>query len=160
MAAYACVVTTKSQASQSKDGLCPNAIFIGTHKDLEDKCPESREDKNQKICDMLLPAVHNDVIYCGEELKELIFPLNAKHPGPQEREFAAEIRRVIVESSRVKPKHIPLQWYALELALQKQMLELGRGVLSKAECFALAKRFHFDEESFEEALKYLDRMQF
>ena len=148
----------QSQASQSKDGLCPNAIFIGTHKDLEDKCPESREDKNQKIRDMLLPAVHNDVIYCGEELKELIFPLNAKHPGPQEREFAAEIRRVIVESSRVKPKHIPLQWYALELALQKQMLELGRGVLSKAECFALAKRFHFDEESFEEALKYLDSL--
>jgi len=148
----------QSQASQSEDGLCPNAIFIGTHKDLEDRCPESREEKNQKIRDMLLPAVHNDVIYCGEELKEIIFPLNAKHPGPQEREFAAEIRRVIVERSRVKPKQIPLRWYALELALQKRMLELGRGILSKAECFAVAQRFHFNEESFEEALKYLDSL--
>jgi len=150
-----CMRVIQSQASQSDEGLCPNAIFIGTHKDLEDKCPESREDKNQKIRDMLLPAVHNDVIYCGEELKEIIFPLNAKQPGHQEREFAAEIRRVIVERSRVKPKRIPLRWYALELTLQKRMLELGRGVLSKAECFAVAQRFHFNEESFEEALKYL-----
>ena len=104
---------------------------------------------------MLLPAVRDDVIYCGEELKEIIFPLNAKHPGPQEQEFAAEIRRVIVERSRVKSKQIPLRWYALELALQKRMLELGRGVLSKAECFAVAQRFHFNEESFEEALKLI-----
>jgi len=153
-----CMRIIQSQASQSDEGLCPNAIFIGTHKDLEDQCSESRGDKNQKIRDMLLPAVHNDVIYCGEELKEIIFPLNAKHPGPQEREFAAEIRRVIVERSRVKPKQIPLRWYALELALQKRMLELGRGVLSKAECFAVAQRFHFNEESFEEALKYLDSL--
>ena len=148
----------QSQVSQSEEGLCPNAIFIGTHKDREDQCPESREEKNQRIRDMLLPAVHNDVIYCGEGLKELIFPLNAKHPGPQEREFAAEIRRVIVERSHVKPKQIPLRWYALEVALEKRMLELGRGVLSKAECFALAQRYHFDEESFEEALKYLDSL--
>ena len=153
-----CMRVTQSQASQSEEGLCPNAIFIGTHKDLEDKCPESREEKNLKISDMLLPAVHDDVIYCGEELKDFIFPLNAKHPGPQEREFAAEIRRVIVDRSRVKPKQIPLRWYALELALEKRMLELGRGVLSKAECFALAQRYHFDEESFEEALKYLDSL--
>jgi len=153
-----CMRVIQSQASQSEEGLCPNAIFIGTHKDLEDQCPESREEKNLKIRDMLLPAVHDDVIYHGEELKELIFPLNAKHPGPQEREFAAEIRRVIVKRSRVKPKKIPLRWHALELALQKRMLELGRGVLSKAECFAVAQRFHFDEESFEEALKYLDNL--
>ena len=153
-----CMRVLQSQASQSAEGLCPNSIFIGTHKDLEDNCPESREEKNLKISDMLLPAVHDDVIYCGEELKELIFPLNAKHPGPQEREFAAEIRRVIVERSHVKPKQIPLRWCALELALEKQMLELGRGVLSKAECFAVAQRYHFDEQSFEEALKYLDSL--
>ena len=153
-----CMRVTQSQASQSEEGLCPNAIFIGTHKDLEDHCAESREEKNLKINDILLPAVHDDVIYCGEELKDFIFPLNAKHPGPQEREFAAEIRRVIVDRSRVKPKQIPLRWYALEVALENRMLELGRGVLSKAECFALAQRYHFDEESFEEALKYLDSL--
>ena len=153
-----CMTVLQSQASQSQEGLCPNAIFIGTHKDLEDQCPESREEKNLKICDMLLPAIQDDIIYCGQDMKELIFPLNAKTPGPQEREFAEEIRRVIVERSQVKPKQIPLQWYALELALQKLMLELGRGVFSKVECLAVARRYLFDDESFEEALKYLDNL--
>ena len=153
-----CMRVMQSQASQSEEGLCPNAIFIGTHKDLEDQCPESREEKNQKIHDMLLPAIQNDVIYCSENLNELIFPLNAKHPGPQDRNIAAELRRVIVELSHVKPKQIPLRWYAFELAVQKRMLELERGVLSRAECLAVARRFHFSEESFEEALKYLDNL--
>ena len=153
-----CMRVMQAQASQSEEGLCPNAIFIGTHRDLEDQCPESREEKNMKISDMLLPAIQNDVIYCGEGLKEVIFPLNAKNPGLQEQEIAAELRRVIVERSHIKPKKIPLRWHTLEMALQKRMLELGRGVLSKAECFALAERFHFDEESFEEALKYLDNL--
>jgi len=151
-----CMRVIQAQASQSEEGLCPNAIFIGTHKDLEKDCQEeSREEKNLKIREMLLPAVQEEAIYCSKEFKELIFPLNVKNPGPQEQEFAAKLRRLIVERSHVKPKRLPLRWHALELALQKRMLELGRGVLSKAECFAVAQRFHFDEESFEEALKYL-----
>ena len=64
-----CMWVIQSLASQSEEGLCPNAIFIGTHKDLEDQCPETREAKNLKICDMLLPAVHDDIIYHGEELR-------------------------------------------------------------------------------------------
>ena len=56
----------QSQASQSEEGLCPNATFKGTHQDLEDQCIESREEKDQKICDMLVPVVQNGVIYCSE----------------------------------------------------------------------------------------------
>ena len=151
-----CMRVIQSQVSQSQEGLCPTPIFIGTHKDLEQQCEsESREEKNQKIHKMLPPAVQDNVIYCDERLKELIFAVNAKTPGPQEKKIAAELRRVIVERSRVKPKQIPLRWHALELALQKLMLELGRGVVSKAEGLAVARRFHFTDESFEEALKYL-----
>ena len=153
-----CMRVIQAQASQSEEGLCPNTIFIGTHKDLEDQSPESREEKNLKICEILLPAVREDAIFCSEEFKELIFPLNVKNPGPQEKEFAAKLRRLIVERSHVKPKQIPLRWNALELALQERMLELGRGVLTKAECFAVAQRFHFKEESFEEALEYLHNL--
>ena len=153
-----CMRVIQSQASQSQEGLCPTPIFVGTHKDLEHQCPEPREKKNQKIYDMLPPTVQENAIYCGENMKELIFAVNAKTPGPQEKKIAAELRRVIVERSRVKPKRIPLRWHALELALQKLMLELGRRVLSKAEGLAVARRFHFTEESFEEALKYLDNL--
>ena len=154
-----CMRVIQSQASQSQEGLCPTPIFVGTHKDLEQQCEsESREEKNQKIHKMLPPAVQENAIYCDERLKELIFAVNAKTPGPHERRIAAELRRMIVERSHVKPKQIPLRWHALELALQKLMLELGRGVLSKAEGLAVAQRFHFTDESFEEALKYLDNL--
>ena len=153
-----CMRVIQSQASQSQEGLCPTPIFVGTHKDLERQCPEPREKKNTKIFEMLPPEVQDNAIYCGEKMKELIFAVNAKTPGPQEKKIAAELRRVIVERSRVKPKQIPLRWHALELALQKLMLELGRGVLSKAEGLAEARNFHFTDESFEEALKYLDNL--
>ena len=154
-----CMRVIQAQASQSQEGLCPTPIFVGTHKDLEQQCEsESREDKNRKIHDMLPPAVQDNAVYCGEKMKELIFAVNAKTPGPHEQKIAAELRRVIVERSRVKPKRIPLRWHALELALQKLMLELGRGVLSKTEGLAVARRFHFTDESFEEALKYLDNL--
>ena len=154
-----CMRVIQSQASQSQEGLCPTPIFVGTHKDQERKWKwESRRKKNQKIREMLPPAVQDNAIYSDKQLEELIFAVNAKTPGPQEQKVAAELRRVIVERSRVKPKHIPLRWHALELALQKLMLELGRGVLSKAEGLAVARRFHFTNESFEEALKYLDNL--
>ena len=153
-----CMRVIQSQASQSQEGLCPTPIFVGTHKDLEQCTSESREDKNRKIHDMLPPVVQDNAIYCDERLKELIFAVNAKTPGQQEKEIAAELRKVIVERPHVKPKRIPLRWHALELALQKLMLELGRGVLSKAEGLTIAQRFHFTDESFEEALKYLDNL--
>ena len=153
-----CIRVIQSQASQSQEGLCPTPIFVGTHKDLEHQCPEPREEKNQRIHKILPLAVKDKAIYCDERLKELIFAVNAKTPGRQEKKIAAELRRVIVERSHVKPKQIPLRWHALELALQKLMVELGRGVLSKAEGLAVARRFHFTDESFEEALKYLDNL--
>ena len=149
-----CMRVMQSQVSQSQEGLCPTPIFVGTHKDLEYQSQEPREEKNQKIHKMLPLAVKDKVIYCDERLNQLIFAVNAKTPGPHERQIAAELRRVIVERSHVKPKQIPLRWHALELALQKLMLELGRGVLSKAEGLVVARRFHFTKESFEEALKY------
>ena len=153
-----CMRVIESQASQSQEGLCSAPIFVGTHKNLEHQCQEPREEKNEKIHKMFPLAVQDKVVYCNERLKELIFAVNAKTPGQQEKKIAAELRRVIVERSHVKPKRIPLRWHALELALQKLMLELGRGVLSNAEGLAVAQRFHFTNESFGEALKYLDNL--
>ena len=153
-----CMRVMQSQASQSEDGQCANPIFVGTHRDLEHDCAETREEKNHKIREMLPPAVKAEAVYYGEDKKQLIFPVNAKTPRPQDEEVAAELREVVVKRSSVKPKRLPLRWHALELALQKLMLELGRGVLSKTECLAVARRFHFDHESFEEALQYLDQL--
>ena len=153
-----CMRVIQSQASQSEDGQCANPIFVGTHRDLEHHCEETREEKNRKLREMLPPAVKAEAIYYGEDMRKLIFPVDAKNPGPEDKEVASELRNIVVKRSSVKPRKIPLRWHALELALQKLMLELGRGVLSKTECLAVARRFHFDHESFEEALQYLDKL--
>ena len=144
--------------SQASQGFCPMSFYIGTHKDLEHQCAETRKEKNLKLLEILLPAVHSNTFFYDEKTEEPIFPLNVKTPGPEEHQIAEELRRLIVEKSCVKPRPIPLRWHALELALQKLMLELKRGVLSKAECFEVARRYHFDTESFEEALRYLHKL--
>ena len=144
--------------SQASQGFCPMSFYIGTHKDLEHQCTETRKEKNRKLLGMLLPAVHSKTVFYGEKTEEPIFPLNVKTPGPEEHQIAEELRRLIVEKSSVKPRPIPLRWHALELALQKLMQKLKRGVLSKAECFEVARRYHFDTESFEEALRYLHKL--
>ena len=144
--------------SQASQGFCPMSVFIGTHKDLEHHCSEKRKEKNLKLLELLLPSVHSNTLFYGEKTEEPIFPLNVKTPGPEEHEIAEELRRLIVEKSSVKPRPIPLRWHALELALHKLMRKLKRGVLSKAECFEVARRYHFDNESFEEALRYLHKL--
>ena len=150
-----CLRAVQSQVMKSSKGKSPKVVIIGTHKDLEDSCSETRAEKNAKIVDMIVPEIHDEVLYYGEQMKEVIFPVNAKAPGSEEENIAAKLREIIVEKSSVEPTDIPLQWYGLDVALQKLMRDLNRGVLSKTECRDVAARFHFSEKSFEEALKYL-----
>ena len=148
-----CVRTMQSHNPQEDKP--PKIIVLGTHVDKEHQCSETREVKNQKLMEVLVPAFPEQVVYYGEGMKELIFPLNARCPGEAEKVVAQEIREVIMKECLQKPDKIPLRWYALEQALQELALKYGRDVLKKEECFAAALRLHFDEESFEAALQYL-----
>jgi len=153
-----CIRTMQSHKFQKAAGKAPNLLFIGTHKDQEHLCPETREIKNQKLADMLLPEFQDEVVYSNLENRELIFPLNAKSPGEEEQKVAEEIRKLIMSVCTAEPDEIPLRWYCLELKLQEIAQALGRGVMSKDECFAVAGTLHFDTESFEAALQYLDEL--
>jgi len=50
---------------------------VGTHHDFEHLCPESREEKNQKLLSLLSPAFDQSLFFHGQEMKEIIFPVNA-----------------------------------------------------------------------------------
>jgi len=139
-------------------GKVPNLVFIGTHKDQEYLCPETRKIKNQKLAEVLLPEFKDEVVYSNLANKELIFPLNAKSPGEEGQKVAEEIRKHIMSVCTAEPDEIPLRWYCLELKLQEIAQALGRDVMSKEECFAVALRLHFDKETFEAALVYLDEL--
>ena len=82
----------------------PLMIVIGTHRDEESKFTESIEEKNQKLRALLDPNIL-DIIYNGEDLNNLIFPINAKTPEDKDRKMAKTIRERIMSrlpSIRIK----------------------------------------------------------
>ena len=139
-------------------GCAPKILIVGTHKDKEHECDESRDEKNRKLREMLLPEFENELIFLGEEMRELIFPLNAQSPGADERRIAQEIRKVIMEKCSPQADMLPLGWYALELKLREIAEALGSQVISYKVCFDVARKLHFDEQSFNAALSYLDEL--
>ena len=152
-----CIRTLQSHRSQ-RGGKAPYIMIIGTHQDLEHLCSETREAKNHRLAEVLLPEFQDEVIYFNLANMELIFPLNAKSPGMDEWKIAEEIRKIIMLKCATEPDDVPLRWYCLELKLQEIAQALGRDVMSKEECFTVALTLHFDRESFEAAVEYLNEL--
>ena len=157
----------------------PKIIMVGTHLDkLEEKTKESLsdsepslsqtltehvndveslEDKDRKLLEMLEPEFFDQLVFSSNDMKKLIFPLNTLNPGEQEKSKAQLIRRA-VEMSGGKKVKIPIWWYIMELLLQELAKQLGRGVLSRAECLEMATLLGIQEDSFNAALKFFDEL--
>ncbi len=149
------ITTLLSRESQASKGSRQRILVIGTHKDREGECldKETTKDKNTKLRKVLLPYADN-VVYYGNDV---IFPLNARSPTEEDHTVAEKIRTVIAQCTP-EPVRIPIQWYCLELRLKELAEDEGRSVLSKEECFAVARRLHFDEKSFVAALEFLHKL--
>ena len=151
-----CTRTMHSHRSKAGKGKAPKILILGTHADLEHECSETREAKNKKLLEILQPSFRDDIIYYGQDRKQVIFPLNAKEPGEAEHQLAKQIRELILCKGSHVPDKIPLCWYVLEQALQEMARRQGRVVLTREECFAAALQLHLDEKSFMAALDHLD----
>ena len=71
-----CVQTILSQSSNG-EGKYLKTLIVGTHSDLESSCFESRQVKNQKLVNMLTPALQDQLVFY-RPFSDVIFPLNAK----------------------------------------------------------------------------------
>jgi len=131
-------------------------IAVGTHKDKEKQCRETRAKKNEMLFDLLKPLFPDDLVLFGKAM-ELIFPVNTKNPDKHDNEVAVLLRRAI-ESSAPDPIDIPLWWYLLELALQRLAGQLDRKVLSRKECLDVAHQLGFSDKEFDAALRYFDEL--
>ena len=136
----------------------PKIIVIGTHKDEEHKCKESRDAKNARLGEMLLPAFKNEIIYFHYGTKKVLFPMNSKHPGQEEEDMAKTIRCAVTRNRQAVPTKLPLPWLGLEIVLDKVTLVLKRGVLNKSECLEIGRRLRLNESTLEAALMYLDEL--
>ena len=156
-----CIQTISSLPSTSppKDQAptCPKILVLGTHRDKESKCSETRDEKEKILRDVLHKgpkpdsAISEDLLYYGNKC---IFPLNAKSPEKQDEEIIGDIREEIVRLAP-QPQSIPLQYYALELELEKK----EESVISFKECLDIAKHsLLFEETVARAAIHHLDSL--
>ena len=148
----------RSSKDSGKDGEAPQIIMVGTHKDEENRCGESRETKNQKLRDMLLPTFEKEIIYYQPGTDQVLFPMNAKCPGKEEEDMAQAIVSKFSTKNRSDKRQLPLQWLGFEIMLEEITQRLKRGILSRNECLEVAHRLHLDESALDAALIYLDEL--
>ena len=133
-------------------------VVVGTFKDQEDQCEESRQEKNERL-EQTLALFQDQLIRPGPGSScagGVIFALNASlaGKGDQEEEKVGNELRTIIKC--VAPKYtfkMPMQYVFLEVELQKE------AVVSKSHCWEVARELHFkSEEDLEYCLSYLHQV--
>ena len=105
--------SVRTMHSYPTEGMHNKIITVGTHRDMEDRCSETRAEKNEMLFNLLHALFPDDLVLCGDAM-EPIFPLNTKDPDEDDQKVAMSLRQAI-ESSAPDPVDIPLWWYLLEL---------------------------------------------
>ena len=148
---------TRTMHSHPTEGKHPKIMVACTHRDMEDKCSETRAKKNETLFNLLHPLFPDDLVLYRAALNEPIFPLNAKEPDEEDKRVARILRQAI-ESSSPNPEELPLWWYFLEIALGRLAAMLGKRVLSRNECLRIAHHLRFPDEEFNAALQYFHKL--
>ena len=138
-------------AMQCSPDTQPLVIVMGTHRDAEDECTESRKEKNQQLKALLDAKVYWP-LYTGESMEELIFPVNGAVPTDLDRHVAQVLRGKIVSEFPQQSVKRPIAWYGLEIVLRRSS---RNGILSLTECQSHAKRLHMEGDVFSAALHHL-----
>ena len=131
-------------------------VMVGTHEDLQDQCSESREEKNERLRSKLCPEFDQSLVFHGLNMKELIFPINARNPGPQDHEVANKITEVIFNvASSLEPRKTPISWFKFEQLIQKLARDDGKRILRWRECLQVARLLHLSDKYLDAALDHL-----
>ena len=147
------------RSSPDTKGECSKIMIVGTHRDEEHLCTtETREEKNKKLEELLLPMFQEEVVYYNLAKNEVIFPVNAKNPEELDKSTARDIQSLVLTKCMPDPIDVPLQYYSLEIILEEVSLSLDRGVLSKEECLRAADKLFFNEHTLDAALQFLDEI--
>ena len=128
----------------------PRFMLVGTFKDEEHSCPESLQDKNEKLKRSLRPF---EDIYFARSNKEIIFPVNGLLAGPDDQDpVAKDLRKAIIGSKQHITVKIPIRWYFLQLEIRA----LEKNVVTIQECWEIAQKLHFrSRDELTEALEYI-----
>ena len=131
-------------------------IVVGTHRDLIEDCEEKLTEKNEKFAAIASPHFEEDMVFRNEQMKEVVFPVNAKAPEEDDQKVASEIRASNEEGAT--QHKIPIWWFILQLILEALAHKLGRDVLSKDECLHVSHSLGFSEGELDAALAFFDKL--
>ena len=142
--------------SQSQGGRRVRFVFVGTHRDLEHECTESREEKNLKLIEMVKSFdLEDSVIYSNQQFNELIFALNAKKPKEADYQTAGVLIELMMDRSVAKIIRIPVNYHGVELTLKQKVQESNQIAFLESEILQDVAHFHLTKDTLKGALRYL-----
>ena len=134
----------------------PGILVVGTHREEEGKSKELREEKEEKLKEILQP--HNAGLISNDG--KYIFAIDSISRSDSDKNVRDKIRRGIVKA--VKPfckTALPLQYYALELELDQQAKKEKCDVISFEHCFReIGPSLKFSRKTFLAAIQHLDEL--
>ena len=144
--------------SKSQKNRHVKVVFVGTHRDEEYKCTETREEKNRKLKEMVKSlGLEENIIYRNDD--DLIYALNTKNPEEVDHLTAGELREVIMDQSNAVAVNIPLNYYGVELTLQNMVQESDQIAFHESEILSRVSHYHITKESLKDALRFLHEMK-
>ena len=135
-------------------------MFVGTHRDLEHICSESREEKEAKLLEMIKSFKLEDrVIYNNEEFERVIFAINGKTPEKQDCIEGQRIIEKIMDEKDAETIIMPVNYHSLELTMKQMVSDSGINQIAFPLHQVLDKMSHyyFSEESLRKGLCFLDK---
>ena len=139
-----------AQATQTVDqeGVS-KLLIVGTHRDLEDQCHgETRDNKNEKLLELLIPSMEDHLMYFKADGSELIYPLNVRDPSEDDRKLTNELCQAIGSIKHfLDPKMIPLRWLVFHQEIHALSKKTNAVVLSLQECSQVAIRLHMVDDT-------------
>ena len=143
--------------SQSQKNRQIKFLFVGTHRDLEHDCSETREEKERKLFEMVESFnMQDNAIYADLKKKRLIFAINAKEPDAEDHKVGQKIMEKVMDKDGAETISIPFKYHILELALMLLANTGQRIAFTVNEILQSLDNKYFTEESLKEGLKYLE----
>ena len=144
------ILQSCAQATNSVDhNGASKLLIVGTHRDLEDQCDgETRNNKNEKLLELLTPSLEGHLMYFTPDRSELIFPLNAKDPNKNDQKLTNDICQIIRSINKsLSPEKVPLRWLVFHQEIQALSKKTNVVVLSLHECSQVAIRLHMEDDT-------------
>ena len=130
-------------------------LIVGTHRDLEHTCKETREDRERALSEMVRSlGLRDNAIYADREGKKLIFAINAKVPEKDDHRMGQKIMEVVMDDEGAEIVTVPVKNHLLEETLTS-MSTTGEITFTVNEIMQNVGKYFRNKKSLKKSLKCL-----